>query len=173
MDPSLPARENPLPVGEAPPKKTRSRPDAVRPVILFDGVCNLCNAMVRWVVEHDADGWFRFAPLQSEAARRLLDAAGAEAGAAKGNSRTASAGPGGTMALVDQDGVHFRSTAALRVAKRLEFPWSLLGWLSVVPRPLRDAVYDCVAGNRYRWFGRRATCPIPGPDLAKRFLDPG
>lgn len=170
MDPSLPVRE-------APPKKTRSRPDAVRPVILFDGVCNLCNAMVRWVVEHDADGWFRFAPLQSEAARRLLDAAGAEAGAeteaAKGNSRTASAGPGGTMALVDQDGVHFRSTAALRVAKRLEFPWSLLGWLSVVPRPLRDAVYDCVAGNRYRWFGRRATCPVPGPDLAKRFLDPG
>lgn len=165
----------------------RSRPDAVRPVILFDGVCNLCNAMVRWVVEHDSDGWFRFAPLQSEAARRLLDAAGTEAGtarigrraptgaieAAKGASRTASAGPAGTMALVDQAGVHFRSTAALRVAKRLEFPWSLLGWLSVVPRPLRDAVYDCVARNRYRWFGRMATCPIPGPDLAKRFLDPG
>lgn len=189
MDPSLPAREAPLPVGEAPlpareappaareapSKKARSQPDAVRPVILFDGVCNLCNAMVRWVVEHDADGWFRFAPLQSEAARRLLDAgaeASAETEAAKGASRTASAGPAGTMALVDQAGVHFRSTAALRVAKRLEFPWSLLGWLSVVPRPLRDAVYDCVARNRYRWFGRRATCPIPGPDLAKRLLDP-
>lgn len=135
-------------------------------------MCNLCNAMVRWVVEHDAEGRFRFAPLQSEAARRLLEAAAEGSEDDVRRRGEAPAGRGDTMALVDQDGVHFRSSAALRVAKRLAFPWSALGWLSVVPRPLRDAVYDRVAGNRYRWFGRTASCPTPSPSLTKRFLDP-
>ncbi len=179
MDPSPPNRE-------APPNSARPGPGAVRavrPVILFDGVCNLCNAMVRWVVEHDVHGHFRFAPLQSEEARRLLSAAGADVGCAdavagdaaprgaKPDSAATPPGSNDTVALVDQDGVHLRSAAAIRVAKRLDFPWSLLGWLSVAPRPLRDAAYDFVARNRYRWFGRRATCPVPGPGLAERFLD--
>lgn len=130
------------------------------PVVLFDGVCNLCSATVRWIVKHDASGRFRFASLQSEAARRLLVEApiGAQ-------------GRPDSMALVDRDGVHFRSDAAIRIAKGLGPPWSVLGLLAVVPRPIRDATYNFVARNRYKWFGRQDSCSLPAPELADRFLD--
>ena len=127
-------------------------------MILFDGVCNLCNATVRWVAKRDAVGRFCYASLQSEAARRLL--AGADL-----------VDRPDSMVLVDQDGAHFRSAAAIRIAKELTFPWSLLAWLTVVPRPVRDAAYDLVARNRYRWFGRQESCPLPTSELARRFLD--
>ena len=127
-------------------------------MILFDGVCNLCNATVRWVAKRDAVGRFCYASLQSEAARRLL--AGADL-----------VDRPDSMVLVDQDGAHFRSAAAIRIAKELTFPWSLLAWLGVVPRPVRDAAYDLVARNRYRWFGRQESCPLPTSELARRFLD--
>lgn len=139
-----------------------------RPVVLFDGVCNLCSATVRWIVKHDASGRFRFASLQSEAARRLLvEATRLEA---RGSLLEAQGRPD-SMALVDRDGVHFRSDAAIRIAKGLGPPWSVLGLLAVVPRPIRDATYDFVARNRYKWFGRQESCSLPAPELADRFLD--
>ena len=133
-----------------------------RPVILFDGVCNLCNSAVQWVIERDKEGRFDFASLQSDAARRELEMViGAKEIDALPDS----------IVLLDAEGVHIRSAAALRILRELG-SWFLLLRLGVVlPRPIRDAIYDLIARNRYRWFGRRDTCMTPTPDLAARFLD--
>jgi predicted DCC family thiol-disulfide oxidoreductase YuxK len=128
----------------------------VRAVLLFDGVCTLCNGFVQFVIQRDPAGRFQFATLQSDAARRLLQAA-------------AQPLPD-TLVLVENGQVFLRSTAALRVARGLKFPWPLAFALVVVPRPLRDWVYDIVARNRYRWFGRRDACMVPTPELRARFL---
>jgi predicted DCC family thiol-disulfide oxidoreductase YuxK len=128
----------------------------VRAVLLFDGVCTLCNGFVQFVIQRDPAGRFQFATLQSDAARRLLQAAPQPLP--------------DTLVLVENGRVFLRSTAALRVARGLKFPWPLAFVLVVVPRPLRDWVYDIVARNRYRWFGRRDVCMVPTPELRARFL---
>ncbi len=135
-----------------------------RPVILFDGVCNLCNSAVQWVIERDKEGRFDFASLQSDAARRELGKVM--------DPNEIDALPD-SIVLLDSDGVHVRSAAALRILRGLD-SWFLLLRLGVVlPRPIRDAVYNMVARNRYRWFGRRDTCMTPTPEVAARFLDAG
>ena len=133
-----------------------------RPVVLFDGDCALCNATVRWTVKRDPLARLRYAPLASEAARRVV----------------ALADPGldfdslpDAIVLADGDGVHTESTAVLRLARYLRFPWPVLILAMVVPRPLRDAGYRFVARNRLRWFGRADACEVPPPSLAARFLD--
>jgi predicted DCC family thiol-disulfide oxidoreductase YuxK len=132
------------------------------PLILFDGVCNLCNAAVQWVIARDDDARFRFASLQSEAARlALIGVLGPEGVDSLPDS----------IVLMDETGVHTRSSAAIRIAEGLGRPYSLLSVGRVLPRPLRDAVYDFVARNRYRWFGRRETCMVPTPELTARFVD--
>ena len=133
-----------------------------RPVILFDGVCNLCNTAVQWVIGRDKDRRFDFASLQSEAARRELERILDE--------NEIDALPD-SIVLIDSDGVHTRSVAALRIGRALGRPWGLFSLGVFVPRPIRDAIYDLVARNRYRWFGRRDTCMMPTPDIAARFLD--
>ncbi|WP_459191583.1 thiol-disulfide oxidoreductase DCC family protein [Halosimplex sp. J119] len=130
-----------------------------KPILLFDGVCNLCNGSIKFVIDHDPDAVFRFAPLQSEAAERLL----ADVGFDDYDF--------GTFVLVDGDDYYTKSEAALRVASRLEFPWSLAGAFRVVPRPLRDAVYDTVATHRYAVFGKKAQCMIPSPEIRERFIE--
>ena len=133
-----------------------------RPIILFDGVCNLCNSAVRWVIERDKAGRFDFASLQSDAARReLVKVMGTKEIDALPDS----------IVLLDSDGVHIRSTAALRIARGLGSRFALLRLGFVLPRPIRDVIYDLIARNRYRWFGRRDTCMTPTPDIAARFLD--
>lgn len=129
------------------------------PVLLFDGVCNLCSGSVAFVIRRDPAARFRFAPLQSPAADALLASLG-----------VARAGLPDSFVLVEDGCVHLRSTAALRVARGLRFPWPLLGVLLVVPRFLRDPVYDFVARHRYRWFGRRDACMVPTAELQARFL---
>jgi len=135
-----------------------------RPTILFDGVCNLCNASVAWVIRRDPSARFAFAPLQSRVAAGILAAAGVPA---TSDSRPDS------IVLVDASGVYTRSDAAIRIARALGFPWSLAAAFIVVPRPLRDAGYALVARNRYRWFGVRVggACMAPTPELRSRFLD--
>jgi predicted DCC family thiol-disulfide oxidoreductase YuxK len=128
-------------------------------VVLFDGVCNLCNGAVNFIIDRDPAGYFRFAPLQSDAAAPYLN--GADDGAADL----------GTNVLVEGGQTYVRSTAALRVARRLTAPWPLLFLAIAVPRPLRDAVYNWVAHNRYDWFGKRNECRLPTPGLRDRFLD--
>ncbi len=136
-----------------------ARPTDEPPLILFDGVCNLCNASVQFVLRRDPRARFRFAALQSTAGRAAL----------------ARAGVLGTVpdsiVLVHRGTVRTRSAAALAIARGLRFPWPLLTVLWLVPYPLRDLVYDWIARNRYRWFGKRETCQVPTPALRARFLD--
>ncbi len=128
------------------------------PVILFDGVCNLCNGVVTWILARDRRAVFRFAALQSPAAAALLAARGAPADLPD------------SLVLIDARGVHTRSDAALGIAAALGAPWSFLRVFRIVPRALRDALYDGIARRRYRWFGRRAECMVPTPELTRRFL---
>lgn len=129
------------------------------PVVLFDGVCNLCDAAVLFIIDRDPDARFRFAALQSGAAARLL----------AGLPRPEGGDPESVFLLEDGK-LYDRSTAALRIARRLRWPWKLAYALVAVPRPLRDAAYRFVARRRYRWFGRRDACRVPTPELRARFL---
>ena len=126
-------------------------------VVLFDGVCNLCNGVVQFIIPLDADGQFRFASQQSGAGQKLL----AEHGL-----------PGmATVVLIGDGRVFTKSDAVLEIARRLGTPWSLLHAFRFLPRSLRDAVYDLIARYRYRIFGRRESCWLPTPELRARFLD--
>jgi len=129
------------------------------PILLFDGVCNLCNGAIRFVIRNDPDGLFRFAPLQSAAGRALLEYADVDVD------------PMESFVMIDGDRAHVRSGAALRVAGRLGLPWSLARPFLYVPRVIRDGVYDLVATYRYRVFGRKDRCMVPDEDVSDRFLD--
>lgn len=130
------------------------------PVVLFDGVCNLCNGSVQFILRHDPEGRFRFAALQSEAGRRLLAHKGIDP------SRLDS------LVLLDAEGrCSVQSAAALQIARQLRGWPRLAAPLILVPRPIRDGVYRFVARRRYRWFGRRESCWLPTPELRQRFLD--
>ncbi|MBK7939031.1 MAG: thiol-disulfide oxidoreductase DCC family protein [Lewinellaceae bacterium] len=128
------------------------------PVLLFDGVCNLCNASVQWVLKRDKNAVFRFAALQSATGRALLRSAGL------------SPENFDSVVLFDGDRVFTRSDAALEIARRMGGFWSWLAVFRVVPRPLRNAVYDWIARRRYRWFGKTESCMIPQPEWADRFV---
>jgi predicted DCC family thiol-disulfide oxidoreductase YuxK len=128
------------------------------PVLLFDGVCNLCNSSVQFIIERDPDARFRFASLQSEEGQAVLS---------RFENRPSDLS---SVVLIQDDQLYARSEAALRVARQLGGGWSLLYAFIVVPRPIRDAVYDWIARNRYRWFGKKDACMIPSPDLQSRFL---
>ena len=131
---------------------------AAAPVVFFDGVCNLCNGSVNFLIDHDRRERLRFAPLQGRTFRELR-----------------SARPDlpelGTIVLQDEEGLHFRSSAALRVLQALGGVWRLTGVFFLVPRFLRDIVYDFIVRHRYRWFGKADSCRIPTPELRARFLD--
>jgi len=128
-------------------------------LVLFDGVCNLCNGVVQFIIARDPHGRFQFAALQSAAARRVIEEHGA-------SDRLPDA-----IVLVEDGRLYTRSTAALRIARRLTFPWPLTVVLLAVPRPLRDWVYALFASRRYRWFGRRETCMMATPELRARFIE--
>ena len=128
------------------------------PLLLFDGVCNLCSASVQWVLQRDRAGQFRFAALQSAAGREALARFGLSAESMD------------TVVLVAGNRVFTRSDAVLELWRRLGRPWSWLYWLRGVPRPLRNGAYDWVARRRYRWFGRRRECWLPRPEWKERFL---
>ncbi|HMB81980.1 MAG TPA: DCC1-like thiol-disulfide oxidoreductase family protein [Vicinamibacterales bacterium] len=128
-------------------------------LVLFDGVCNLCDGFVQFVIARDPSRQFHFGTLQSSAARQVLDL-----------HDTLRPLPD-TMVLVEDGHLFTRSTAALRIARRLTLPWSLAYAFIAVPRPLRDWIYDLVARYRYRLFGQRDQCMVPTPDLRSRFID--
>jgi predicted DCC family thiol-disulfide oxidoreductase YuxK len=132
--------------------------DADAAVILFDGVCNLCNASVNYVIDHDPTQRFRFASLQSEQGNALAAAHGIDA------NELAS------MVLIEHGRAYLRSTAALRVCRRLRGPAKLLWPLIAVPAFVRDPFYRFLARNRYRWFGERDACRLPTDADRERFL---
>jgi predicted DCC family thiol-disulfide oxidoreductase YuxK len=131
-------------------------------IILFDGVCNLCSGVVRFVIARDPHAHFRFAALQSDAARRVC----AEVGA----TPPAAVDPDTIIVIADGRALE-RSDAALAIASRLPFPWPMFGVFRILPRALRDWLYRFVAKNRYRWFGKSDTCMMPTPELRARFLE--
>ena len=131
-------------------------------IILFDGVCNLCNSLVQFVIRHDPAGRFRFAALQSAAGQALLASQGLDASTIALEPESVLLFSGGRL--------YSHSSAVLGIARRLGGLWRLaaVGW--VLPRVLRDAAYRFVARHRYRWFGRQESCMMPTPALKARFL---
>jgi len=128
-------------------------------IILFDGVCNLCNGSVQFVLKHDVKKRFLFASLQSDAATNIL---------LQLNQKSFKNYD--SIILVENEKVFIKSTAALRIAKKLKGLVSLIYVFIIVPRPLRDLVYDYIAKNRYKWFGKKSKCMIPNKEIANRFL---
>lgn len=135
-----------------------SAEDTPHPILLFDGVCNLCNGSVQFILKRDPQARFRFASLQSEVGRSLMSEHGLDPDALS------------SVVVVEDGRVWQESSAALRITRHLPGLWKLLRVFLVIPRPLRDAVYRLIARNRYRWFGKSETCWLPTPDLKARFL---
>ena len=133
--------------------------DAPPIIILFDGVCNLCNSSVQFILRRDHSQRFVFASLQSPAGQKLLQKFGLPQD--QFNS----------FVLIENNKVFTRSSGALRVLLHLKKGWQLLYGLNIIPKPIRDKIYDWIARNRYKWFGRQEACWLPTPELKKRFLD--
>jgi predicted DCC family thiol-disulfide oxidoreductase YuxK len=127
-------------------------------IILFDGVCNFCSGAIQFIIKRDPKAHFKFASLQGEVGRGLLKQFNLN------DSMT-------TLVLIEGNQYFTRSTAALRICKKLTGGYPILSFLHVIPRPLRDFVYNYVAKNRYRWFGQKSSCFLPTPAIKKRFLD--
>ncbi len=129
-------------------------------IILFDGVCNLCNSAINFVIKHDRKDVFRYASLQSDVGRKLIE---------ERNINTASLD---SILLIEEKGTFaHKSTAALKIARQLSGMYPLLSVCLVLPKFLRDWVYDFIAKNRYKWFGKKDSCMIPTPELKALFLD--
>jgi predicted DCC family thiol-disulfide oxidoreductase YuxK len=129
-----------------------------RPIILFDGICNLCDGAVQFVIKHDPEKKFLFASLQSEAGLQLLKQY-------KLPVETFS-----SFILIKDEKVYSKSTGALKVARQIEGVWSWLYIFIIIPAFIRDTVYTWIAKNRYKWFGKKETCLTPTPELKSRFL---
>jgi predicted DCC family thiol-disulfide oxidoreductase YuxK len=127
-------------------------------LILFDGVCNLCNAWVNFVIDHDRAESFFFGAQQSAGGQAILGALHL-----KGQDLAG-------IILVVGSRVYIDSTAILEICARLPRPWKYVALLRLIPRPFRDAVYRWLARHRYKWFGRSAACRVPTPQLQRRFL---
>ncbi len=129
------------------------------PVLLFDGVCNLCNGAVQFVIEHDPEGRIRFASLQSDVGRAVLDRLALPTEELE------------TVVLLEGNRAYTRSAAAIRVCELLGGPYraASVGWL--LPRPVRDWLYAFVAEHRYEWFGRKDQCMVPTPERQERFVE--
>ena len=128
-------------------------------IVFYDGVCGLCDRWVRFVVKRDKQGTLRFAPLQGETAKARTDLP------AELRTIVFVVGAG-----TPSEQTFTRSEAALRLLDHIGGFWRLVSWLRIIPRPIRDAVYDTIARSRYRWFGRFESCRVPPPEWRERFL---
>lgn len=126
-------------------------------ILLFDGVCNVCNGFVQFVIKRDPAGYFQFASLQSEEGKKLLQQYGLP--------ETLE-----TVVLIENNTAYTYSTAPLRTARKLKGFWKFGYVFLIVPRFIRDAVYRFIARNRYRWFGKKESCMMPSPDVQSRFI---
>lgn len=127
-------------------------------ILLFDGVCNLCNGFVQFILLRDKAGYFQFASLQSDEGRELLEQYGLDPDALN------------TVVLIEDGQAHTHSEVALRVGPRLDGFWSWVRIFRILPTGFRDWVYNWVARNRYRWFGKKDQCMLPRPEWKGRFL---
>ena len=127
-------------------------------IILFDGVCNFCNGSVNFIIEHDRKNYFKFAPLQSGIGEKLLDEHGID------KTETDS------VVLVENGKAYTHSTAALKVAQKLDGAWSWFYAFIIIPKPVRDFFYKTFAKYRYKLFGKTDACMMPTPEIRARFL---
>ena len=130
-----------------------------RQIILFDGVCNLCNGAVQFVIKHDPHAKFTFASLQSDTGKKLLEAHNLPSNQLN------------SFVLIQEERTYTKSTAALKVVLQLTGLIKLLYGFIIVPVFIRNAVYQLIANNRYKWFGKKEACMIPSPSLKQRFLN--
>ena len=128
-------------------------------IILFDGVCNFCNYWVNFIIDRDKDDIFRFAALQSEAGQKLL------------NKFNLKAEDFNTFILIEGEIYFTKSTAALMIARKLNFPFKVLYYFIFTPKFLRDLIYSLIATNRYKFFGKRDICRLPSENEKEKFLD--
>ncbi|MDP5171313.1 MAG: thiol-disulfide oxidoreductase DCC family protein [Bacteroidia bacterium] len=131
----------------------------MNPIIIFDGVCHLCNQSVDFVINRDKKGEFRYTANQMQAGRDILLEHGKDPEAVV------------SVYLLEDGVLYEKSAAALRIARKLGFPWSLAYAFVIVPTPLRNLVYDWIARNRYKWFGKKESCRLPTPQERALFLD--
>lgn len=129
------------------------------PVILFDGVCNLCNGSVQFIIKRDRQNRFHFAALQSAYGQQKLQQLNIPAASLQ------------SIVLIDGEKYYQRSNAVLEICWHLGGMWSILYVFKIIPRFLRDGIYNFIANNRYRWFGKQDQCMIPTPELKARFHD--
>ena len=129
-------------------------------LILFDGVCNLCNESILYIIKRDRNNVFMFAPLQSNIGQQIIQQFNLE------TSKTNS-----ILLYSESNGISIKSTAALQIAKHLGFPSNLMSKFFIFPPFIRNWVYDFIAKNRYKWYGKKEQCMIPTPELKAKFLD--
>ncbi len=127
-------------------------------VILFDGVCNLCNSSINFIIDHDKNNIFKFASLQSEAGQKLL------------NKFKLENNDFDSIVLIENDKYYMRSNAVLRIVRSFPGLWKMLYAFIIVPSPIRDFLYNMIADNRYKWFGKKKQCMVPTPEVRGRFL---
>lgn len=131
----------------------------MQPVIFFDGFCNLCNGAVQFTIARDSQNVFQFASLQSEFAKVHISSFNIEPQHSN------------TFILLENGKIYQRSTAALRVAKKLSGLWPILYGFVIVPEFIRDGIYNFIAKNRYKWFGKQESCWVPTPELKSKFYN--
>ena len=131
----------------------------MEPVIFFDGVCNLCNWSVDFVIRRDSGKTFKYSSLQSAYARQALAGKGIDLDSMQ------------SIVLVKDSQVYTQSDAVLEIARSLRFPWPLFFLLRIIPRFIRDGLYRWISKNRYRWFGKESTCRVPTPEERSVFLE--
>ncbi|MBD8004153.1 thiol-disulfide oxidoreductase DCC family protein [Bacillus norwichensis] len=129
----------------------------MNPIVLFDGVCNFCDASVQFIIKNDPKGKFRFAPLQSDIGQKLLKQYHFSADV-------------DSIVLIEEDKTYCKSDAALRICRHLKGLWKLAYILIILPGSARNFIYDVLARNRYNWFGKKDTCILPSPEVRRRFL---
>lgn len=126
-------------------------------IVLFDGECNFCDQSVQFIIKRDPEGYFSFASLQSEIGQELLHKHQIPADT-------------DSFILIEDNQAHTKSSAALNVCKHLKGAWKGLRIFTLVPKFVRDRVYDVIAKNRYKWFGKKDSCMLPSKEIRKRFL---
>lgn len=127
-------------------------------IILFDGICNFCDSSVQFIIKRDPKGVFKFASLQSVTGQMLLKQVGLKEDI-------------NSFVLIEGEQYFLKSTAALRICRKLNGTWRLLSFLIVIPAPIRDYFYSILARNRYKWFGKKESCMLPSQEVRNRFLE--
>lgn len=130
-----------------------------QPLLLFDGVCNLCNTSINYIIKHDKRQVFKFASLQSDAAKQVL---------LQFNEKKYSID---SIILIYNNSIYYKSSAILKLFSIMGGIYSLSAIGYIIPKKLRDKLYDYIATNRYKWFGKRESCMLPTADLEQRFID--